>query len=161
MTELTSLMSQKQKLLSLAARAQRPDLILAMLLTRELAELLAPLQMLVILPALYYGPGPTRNLNSLVSNLTQEQFQTVLLYALVDILTELVIIVCTWRFLRTHATQPLALLRGIIVGHSLAAYTILLCTVWLYSLSLQYVPNGCDFSFEFSWLRDDNATAPS
>merc|ERR1712217_882934 len=121
-------------------------------LLRELADLLVPAQILVILGALYVGPS--KQYNDWVANKEFADLQRTMLYLLADIMLELIMTAVSCCLLYRRGLRPVEFLRGVIVGGGRMWYVYAVLTSLMYYSMLQHANTGCDFNFRFPWTQD-------
>jgi len=132
--------------------------LVSVLLVREFVELVVPLQLIVIILTLQFGPG--KPFNELVSGFEHglpNELLNVLRYLVIDVVAEAAVFAIASLVLRAQGFRPLRLLRGVLSANLGSYFTIALGCVMFY-LQLQHSHFGCDFSFKFAWVQADTAS---
>lgn len=131
------------------------QVILAQLLLREYVELTAPAKFLCMIVALYYGGQ--RHRHDLVCQWSHEEFVTACWMVVLDFFVELLISLSTWLLLHRMGRKPWRILMGVLRQHfwCFLSWDIFIMTQ---RLSEQSRFGGSDYTFQFKWLLDQDAS---
>jgi len=123
--------------------------IAAVLLLRQLADILAPMIFSVALAVLYQSP--TRRFNLWVSGMDCADLHRALSNLGAALTVEIVLAVVSYAALKSQGMRPLLFLHGVMVGSSRNFFIVSVATVAAWFGALQSAHLGCDFTFEFAW----------
>jgi len=122
--------------------------VVSSMLLRATADLLVPIQFLMILGLLRYAPSAQYN-----NWVSQGQLSRTSSYLAFNVLIELLFFVTVCCILHYRGMRPLPLLRGAIAASGVSMYVTCLTTALTWYASLQLVHDGCDFDFNFEWVH--------
>eukprot|EP00940_MAST-03C_sp_MAST-3C-sp2_P002698 g2698.t1 len=125
--------------------------IVAMLIQRELIDMIVPVQAAAILSILYASGS---KLNAFVVQWTEEHFIEAMTFIGVDLLIEMIVFLMTLHVL--HAAFPMISIWNVIHGVALQHYRSFVgytCSCWFAILLFQYTYTGMDITLNFDWLR--------
>jgi hypothetical protein len=134
--------------------------ISAVLLQREMVEMIIPIQALGVFSILYIVDVKS---NSLVSKWSSsEEYHQVLMYTSIDLVVEMFVFISTIFVLHRifPKLDPWRILKGLLRMHS-THMAILMFVSWIGNLLIQSTYSGVDPSFHFKWLEcegEANAT---
>ena len=133
--------------------------IAAILLQREMAETIVPMQSALVMTLLYYASDVKSN--SMVSHWSSEdEYIQAMTYLGIDLGVELIVFVCSILALKRIYPKFSAfrILMGIVKADTITMFANTFAA-WLCILIYQNTLSGLDLSFKFEWLNCDSNNA--
>jgi len=137
---------------SLSVQTQLSDgiavCVASSMLLRATADLLVPMQFLMILGVLRCSPSAQYNNWASAGQLARTSG-----YLVSSALVELLFFTVACYILHYRGMRPLQLLRGVIAASNIAVFVMCMTMALIWYTALQLVHNGCDFHFNFEWVH--------